>query len=132
MKIDQRNGSWLLVAILGLLLTSCREKPLFERLDSSETGITFANTITDSDTLNILNYQYIYNGGGVGVGDFNGDQKPDVFFAGNQVPSRLYVNEGDMHFKDVTQSAGVNGGGRWCSGVSVVDINADGKLDLYI
>ncbi|GAB4048600.1 VCBS repeat-containing protein [Spirosoma litoris] len=119
------------------ILTSCREKPLFERLDSSETGITFANTITDSDTLNILNYQYIYNGGGVGVGDFNGDQKPDVFFAGNQVSNKLYINETEspdskLHFKDATQSAGVDGGGRWCSGVSVVDINADGKLDVYI
>ncbi|GAB3540157.1 VCBS repeat-containing protein [Spirosoma fluminis] len=132
MKVNQQNGSWLLVTCLVLTLTSCREKPLFERLDSSDTGITFANTITDSDTLNILNYQYIYNGGGVGVGDFNGDQKPDVFFAGNQVSSRLYLNEGDMQFKDVTQSAGVDGGGRWCSGVSVVDINADGKLDLYV
>jgi hypothetical protein len=68
----------------------------------------------------------------VGVGDFNGDQKPDVFFAGNQVSNKLYINKGDMTFRDVTQSAGVGGSGRWCSGVSVVDINADGKLDVYI
>ncbi|WP_461135264.1 CRTAC1 family protein [Spirosoma lituiforme] len=137
MKRSHRNGAWLLPVAFLFLLSSCREKPLFERLNSSETGITFANTITDSDTLNILNYQYIYNGGGVGVGDFNGDQKPDVFFAGNQVSNRLYVNEtetggGSLHFKDVTQKAGVEGGGRWCSGVSVVDVNADGKLDVYI
>ena len=123
---------WLVSAGFALLLTGCKEKPLFERLNSSDTGITFANTITDSDTLNILNYQYIYNGGGVGVGDFNGDQKPDVFLAGNQVSNKLYVNAGDMTFRVVTQSAGVGGGGRWCSGVSVVDINADGKLDAYI
>ena len=137
MKLPSRNGAWLLPLAFLFLLSACREKPLFERLDSSETGITFANTITDSDTLNILNYQYIYNGGGVGIGDFNGDQKPDVFFSGNQVPNRLYINEtetgsGKFHFKDVTQSAGVGGGGRWCSGVSVVDINADGKLDVYV
>ncbi|WP_080237513.1 FG-GAP-like repeat-containing protein [Spirosoma rigui] len=125
-------GAWSFVAGLALLLTGCKEKPLFERLSSSDTGITFSNTITDSDSLNILNYQYIYNGGGVGVGDFNGDQKPDLFFAGNQVPNKLYVNEGDMAFRDVSQSAGVGGGGRWCSGVSVVDVNADGKLDVYV
>ena len=127
-----RPGGWLLLVAFVFLLTGCNEKPLFERLSSSDTGITFANTITESDTLNILNYQYIYNGGGVGVGDFNGDQKPDVFFAGNQVSNKLYLNRGDMKFRDVTQSAGVGGGGRWCSGVSVVDVNADGKLDLYI
>ena len=137
MKLFPLNGAWLFPVALLLLLSSCREKPLFERLDSSDTGITFANTITDTDTLNILNYQYIYNGGGVGIGDFNGDQKPDVFFAGNQVPNRLYINEtetgsGNFHFNDVTQSAGIGGGGRWCSGVSVVDINADGKLDVYV
>lgn len=132
MTLRTKSQLWLAVTAFSLLLTGCKEKPLFERLDSSDTGITFANTITDSDTLNILNYQYIYNGGGVGVGDFNGDQKPDVFFAGNQVSNKLYVNTGDMKFRDVTQSAGVGGGGRWCSGVSVVDVNADGKLDVYI
>ncbi|MCX6213145.1 FG-GAP-like repeat-containing protein [Spirosoma sp.] len=136
MKSSFRNSGWVVSVAFLFLLTGCREKPLFERLDSSDTGITFANTITDSDTLNILNYQYIYNGGGVGVGDFNGDQKPDVFFAGNQVPNRLYINEtetgGSLHFKDVTQVAGVGGNGRWCSGVSVVDVNADGKMDVYV
>ena len=137
MKLLISFRAYLVMAGFALVLSSCKEKPLFERLDSSDTGITFANTITDTDTLNILNYQYIYNGGGVGVGDFNGDQKPDIFFAGNQVSNKLYVNQtapgrGDMKFRDVTQSAGVGGAGRWCSGVAVVDVNADGKLDLYI
>ncbi|WP_420149609.1 VCBS repeat-containing protein [Spirosoma sp.] len=137
MKRFCRNSVWLLPIAFLFLITSCREKTLFERLNSSDTGITFANTITNSDTLNILKYQYFYNGGGVGVGDFNGDQKPDVFFAGNQVSNKLYINETEsagssIHFKDITQSAGVGGSGRWCSGVSVVDINADGKLDVYV
>ncbi len=135
MKRLQYYSAGLLLALL-FLLTGCKETSLFERLDAADTGITFANTITDSDSLNILNYQYIYNGGGVGIGDFNGDQKPDVFFAGNQVSSKLYINEtetgGDMHFRDVTESAGVTGNGRWSSGVAVVDVNADGKLDLYV
>ncbi len=121
---------------LSTLLTACHDKPLFDRLPGSETGIMFNNRVLDSDSLNILNYQYIYNGGGVGIGDFNGDGKPDVFFSGNQVSNKLYLNETepshDLHFRDVTASAGVDGRGRWCSGVSVVDINADGKLDLYL
>ncbi|GAB3952731.1 VCBS repeat-containing protein [Spirosoma harenae] len=137
MKRHFNSIAWLLPIATLFLLTACSEKKLFDRLSSSDTGITFANTVTNSDTLNILSYQYFYNGGGVGVGDFNGDQKPDVFFAGNQVSNRLYINEtetgeGSFHFKDVTESAGVNGAGRWCSGVSVVDINADGKLDVYV
>ncbi|WP_461108096.1 VCBS repeat-containing protein [Spirosoma koreense] len=137
MKLPFRNGAWLVPIAFLFLITSCREKTLFERLSASETGITFNNTITNSDTLNILNYQYFYNGGGVGVGDFNGDQKPDIFFAGNQVSNKLYINDteaggGKIHFKDATQSAGVGGSGRWSSGVSVVDINADGKLDVYV
>lgn len=137
MKRIVGNGAWLAPLALLILLTGCKEKPLFERLDAADTGITFANTITDSDSLNILNYQYIYNGGGVGVGDFNGDQKPDVFFAGNQVPSKLYLNDtesggGSIQFRDVTETAGVGGSGRWCSGVTVVDINADGRQDVYV
>ncbi len=134
MKRLIQSGLVCLIALL--VLAGCKEKPLFERLDAADTGIAFANTITDSDSLNILNYQYIYNGGGVGIGDFNGDQKPDVFFAGNQVSSKLYINETepgtDMHFRDVTESAGVTGSGRWSSGVAVVDVNADGKMDLYV
>ena len=137
MKLLRQSNIYLVLLSTSFLFTACKEKPLFERLDSSETGISFANTLTDSDTLNILNYQYFYNGGGVGVGDFNGDGKPDVFFAGNQVSNRLYLNDtesgaGTFHFKDVTQTAGVDGKGRWSSGVSIVDINADGKLDVYV
>ncbi|AQG81741.1 VCBS repeat-containing protein [Spirosoma montaniterrae] len=132
MKFVHQSCAWLPLLVLFASLSGCKEKPLFERLDSSETGIEFANTITDSDSLNILNYQYIYNGGGVGVGDFNGDDKPDLFFAGNQVANKLYLNEGDLKFRDVTGTAGVGGQGRWCSGVSVVDVNADGKMDVYV
>ena len=137
MNLFTKNRAWLLPIAALLLLTSCRDKTMFERLDASQTGIAFANTLTDTDSLNILNYQYFYNGGGVGVGDFNGDQKPDVFFAGNQVSNRLYINQTEsatdkLHFTDVTDLAGVGGSGRWCSGVSVVDVNADGKLDVYV
>ena len=125
------RSSWLLLlgAIIGL--TACREKPLFERIESGESGITFANTITENDSLNVVNFEYIYNGGGVGAGDFNNDGLQDVYFSGNQVPGRLYLNRGGMHFTDVTIPAGLLTNA-WCTGVSLVDINADGLLDLYI
>ena len=125
-------------SVLGFLLligcSSCKEKPLFERLDSSDTGITFANTITESDTLNVLDFEYIYNGGGVGVGDVNNDGLSDVFFSGNQVPSRLYINRstpGTIRFEDITQQVGI-AHTSWSTGVSLVDINGDGLLDLYV
>lgn len=124
---------YLILLIPVFILVSCsRHHTLFERLGSSYTGIHFDNAIRDSDSLNILNYEYIYNGGGVAVADFNGDGKPDLYFTGNMVPNRLYLNEGHMHFKDVTKEAHAEGEGKWCSGVSVVDINNDGRPDLYI
>lgn len=106
--------------------------PLFKALPSSYTGVTFNNTISENDTLNILNQANIYNGGGVGIGDFNNDSLPDIYFAGNMVSNKLYLNGGAMKFKDQTQIAGVGGDGRWCTGVSVIDINADGWLDIYV
>jgi hypothetical protein len=107
-------------------------KPLFRLLPSSQTGVRFANTITESDSLNILNQANIYNGGGVGIGDFNNDGLPDIYFAGNMVSNHLYINKGALKFEDVTTAAGVDGAGRWCTGVSVIDINNDGLLDIYV
>ena len=106
-------------------------RPLFKLLSSSQTGITFANTIPTSDSINVLTNVYLYNGGGVGVGDIDNDGLPDVFFTGNMVSSRLYLNRGNMRFEDITQSAGVTTS-RWASGVSLVDINSDGFLDIYL
>ena len=106
--------------------------PLFRLLPSSATGISFSNTITENDTLNILNQANIYNGGGVGIGDFNNDGLVDIYLAGNMVSNKLYLNKGALKFDDRTKEAGVAGEGRWCTGVSVVDINADGLLDIYV
>lgn len=118
------------------LLTACSKKQdaptLFKLLDPSATGINFKNTIVESDSINILNHPYLYNGAGVGIGDFNHDGLPDAYFAGNMVPGKLFLNKGGLKFDDITTTAGVNGGGRWCTGVSVVDINNDGWLDIYV
>ncbi|HEV3411211.1 MAG TPA: VCBS repeat-containing protein [Puia sp.] len=103
----------------------------FTDLPASATGIDFKNTITENDSLNMFVNEYTYMGGGVGVGDFNRDGLPDLFFAGNQVSSRLYLNKGRMRFEDITQRAGVSTD-TWCTGVSVVDINNDGWPDIYV
>ena len=111
--------------------TGERASPIFKLLDSGQTGITFANTITTNDSLNIQSDVYLYNGAGVAVGDIDNDGLPDIYFAGNMVSSRLYLNKGQMRFDDITQRAGV-GTTRWASGTTMVDINHDGFLDIYV
>jgi hypothetical protein len=118
---------------LPFFFLSCKHQPQFFRsLTTQQTGISFNNQITEKPGLSVLNYEYIYNGGGVGIGDFNNDSLPDIFFSGNMVSCKLYLNKGNMRFADVTDAAGAGGEGKWCKGVSVVDINNDGLMDIYI
>src|SRR5438105_7102020 len=122
----------LLVALLGGSGCSRNsERPLFKLLTPGETGVSFANTITSSDSMNVQTDVYIYNGAGVAVGDINKDGLPDIFFSGNMVSSRLYLNKGGMRFEDITQRAGVTTR-RWATGATMVDINNDGYLDIYV
>ena len=123
-----------MLALIGCsVLTGCKGKAtLFERIPSSHSGIDFNNRIIEDDSVNPMDMTNLYNGGGVGIGDFNGDGRPDIYFTGNRVSNRLYLNEGDFHFRDVTREAGVDGGGEWCRGVAVVDINNDGWPDIYV
>ena len=124
---------FFLLLLLGIRHGFAQDRsPLFKFHPSSYTGIRFNNTLTESDSINILAQANIYNGAGVGVGDFNNDGLVDLYFAGNMVSNKLYINRGVMKFDDVTNAAGVGGEGRWCTGVSVVDINADGRLDIYV
>src|SRR5260221_11453868 len=119
--------------IFILFAAGCKSDPktLFQLLPSTETGITFSNTIVETDSFNILTYEYIYNGGGVAISDFNNDGPQDVFFLGNQIGNTLYLNKGDFHFEDITSRAGVNMPGIWNSGVAVADINTDGGIAVY-
>ncbi|WP_419701363.1 VCBS repeat-containing protein [Mucilaginibacter sp. NFX135] len=111
---------------------ACKKPTLFEKIPSSYSGITFSNTIVENEKINPLTMLNIYNGGGVGIGDFNNDGLPDIYFIGNAVPNRLYLNKDNMKFEDVTVKAGVGGKGGWGRGVAVVDINNDGLPDIYV
>ena len=122
----------LLVALGWLNGCTHDEGPrLLKLLTPHQTGIGFANTITTSDSQNVQSDVYIYNGAGVAVGDIDNDGLPDIFFTGNMVSSRLYLNKGNMRFADITESAGVQTT-RWASGATMVDINGDGYLDIYV
>ncbi len=108
------------------------QSPLFEILDQDKTGIDFNNKLTPTQQFNVFKYMYYFNGAGVGAGDFNNDGKIDLFFAANQGDDKLYLNQGGLKFKDVTAEAKIPEDGGWSTGVSVVDINNDGLLDIYI
>lgn len=117
--------------ILGTI--SCNKKTtLFQFISSDHSHIHFNNKIVENDSINPFDVTNIYNGGGVGIGDFNNDGLQDVYFTGGQVSSKLYLNKGDFKFEDVTNAAKVDGNGKWCRGVAVVDINNDGWQDIYV
>ena len=116
------------------MVISCQKKEntLFTQVSSDHSGITFNNKIIETDSFNILTTEYIFNGGGVAVGDFNNDNKQDLFFTGNQVANKLYLNQGDFKFKDVSKESGIEATNKWKTGVSLIDINSDGFLDIYV
>ena len=101
-------------------------------MPSNKTGITFKNILSETEEFNILTYGYIYNGGGVSVGDINNDGLQDLYFTGSMVGSRLYLNKGDFEFEEIAQKAGVFAEGLWNTGTTMADVNADGLLDIYV
>src|SRR5215213_1078574 len=107
MKKDIFHFFLSVVTVLLLLACNQSNRALFTRLSSNSTGISFSNNITENDSVNILTYYYCYNGGGVGIADFNNDGLQDVFFTGNMVSSKLYLNKGKMQFQDITKAAGI-------------------------
>lgn len=129
-----RGLLWVIcgVIFLGASCTKNQSDPLFIKRPSSHTGITFKNQLVETPELNILNYLYYYNGGGVAAGDFNNDGLIDLYFTSNQGEDKLYINQGGFKFTDVTVQAGIENAHGWTTGVTHVDINYDGLLDLYI
>lgn len=122
----------LLPIVLLILLASCAEKTRFELLSSERTGISFVNEVHESDSMNVINFEYIYNGAGVGVVDLNNDGLQDMIFTGNQVAPRIYLNKDNFKFTDISDSFENLDDGSWYSGVTHVDINSDGWQDIYL
>lgn len=120
------------MVLLASLASCSEEATLFREIPSEHSKVDFNNLLTESDSLNILDYEYMYNGGGVGIADFNNDGLQDIVFTGNLVSNRLYLNQGDFRFKDVSELIGADQHNLWSHGVSIVDINNDGWEDIYI
>ena len=130
---------YLIILLFLIFCASCKRDngvklkgTLFQLVPSSQTGIKFINKIKDDGKYNVLNYRNFYNGGGVAIGDVNNDGKPDIFFTSNQGDCKLYINKGNWKFEDVTAKSGLNKYHRWHTGVTMVDINGDGWLDIYV
>ena len=128
----RKRGVVFFTCLIFFFASCNRHKTLFETVSPGQSGILFNNEIKETDSLNVLSVSNIYNGGGVGIGDFNQDGLPDIYFSGNLVPNKLYLNRGNFKFEDVTAVSGTDGSGKWCRGVSVVDINNDGWPDIYV
>ena len=128
--------AFLLSTTLVLILSGCsnteERDTVFVKLPSNSTGIEFENTLVSSDDFNVFRYRNFYNGGGVGIGDINNDGLADIYLISNQNENKLYLNKGDFKFEDITKQSGVGGNRGWSTGVSIVDINSDGLLDLYV
>ncbi|MDO6432048.1 VCBS repeat-containing protein [Flavitalea sp. BT771] len=134
-----RNTVSLICLTFFTLLQGCRngekkpvKDPLFTVMDKASTGLDFSNTLRPTKEFNVFDYMYFYNGGGIGAADLNNDGMTDLFFAANQGNNRLYLNQGNMHFRDITAAAGIPQDKGWSTGVSVVDINNDGLEDIYV
>ncbi len=124
----------LLFLILSFLMIGCKQKNIliFNKIPSSKSNIHFTNTIIENDSINPIEMEFLYNGGGVALADFNGDSLADVFFTGNMVSNKMYINKTALTFEDVTTTANVGGDGKWFNGAAVIDINNDGKKDIYL
>jgi hypothetical protein len=124
------------VLVFTLAISGCApnemEQPLFVTLDKSKTGLDFANKLTATNEFNVFKYMYFYNGAGVGAGDFNNDGLIDLFFSANQQQNKLFLNSGELRFNDVSDRAKIPNDSSWSTGVSVIDINNDGLLDIYV
>lgn len=125
-------GLWVLIGGCSASEDPARDETQFKLLDPRRTKVEFVNALEYTETVNTYTFKNFYNGGGVGLGDFNNDSLPDIFFTGNLVSNKLYLNKGNLTFEEITEKAGLGTSGTWSTGVSVVDINGDGWLDIYV
>jgi enediyne biosynthesis protein E4 len=125
----------LLILLLCIIFFSCKnDTPLFSLIPSSESGITFKNTVTENEVINLYDFHNMYNGAGVAIGDINNDNLPDIFFTANMTDDKLYLNKGNLRFEDISEKAGIlkKNNDNWSTGVTMADVNADGLLDIYV
>src|SRR4051794_11767005 len=128
-----QKAACCIVVLFCIANSSYAQQPLFQLLSSKQTGVAFRNDISEDESLNVLAYEYFYNGGGVAVGDLNGDGLQDLVFTANMKPDKVYLNLGGMKFKDITKEAGLEGRkGGWKTGVTIADVNGDGLPDIYL
>ncbi|CAH0994670.1 hypothetical protein EMA8858_00782 [Emticicia aquatica] len=122
------------LSVILFLLIGCKNNSdtIFEKLDADDTNIHFINKIEETETDNVLSYEYFYNGGGVAAADFNNDGLTDLYFTANQGEDKLYINKGNLAFEDVTEKSGIKWNGEWKTGVTIVDINNDGWQDIFV
>jgi enediyne biosynthesis protein E4 len=125
------------VSLFSLLLLSCQheqkqEKFMLRLVSSEESRLSFTNALHESPALNIITFEYFYNGAGIGVGDFNRDGLQDLFFSSNMGENKLYLNQNNFQFEEMTVQAGIINSGKWATGVSIIDINQDGWQDIYL
>jgi hypothetical protein len=124
---------WYIFTLLAVSHTEAQKStPLFTLLKPDATGIRFTNKVREDDSLHVLVYEYLYNGHGIGIADFNNDGLQDVFISGNATPNKLFLNKGSLKFDDITKVAAVAGNGTWSTGVSIADVNGDGLADIYV
>ncbi len=132
-RLKRADNLVFVIFIIFIFLISCsNNKDRFKQISSKKSKVDFNNEIFEDDSFNIIEYGHIYNGGGVAIADFNNDDLQDLYFTGNMVSNKLYLNQGDFEFKDVTEASNSDGENKWCYGVAVVDINNDGFKDIYI
>lgn len=135
MKSDSWHNAFLTILLIlwgGCTISNQEEdETLFKNIPASHTGVNFTNEVSYDKDFNVISFPFLYNGAGVATGDINNDGLPDLYFAGNRTSSRLYLNKGNLKFKDITDNSGTSTNG-WAGGVSMVDINGDGYLDIYV
>ena len=132
------NFNFFKVLIILIFFSSCKEKSdvnfsnLYNKVDSVYSGVNFSNDLVDNSEMNIVEYLYFYNGGGVALGDINNDGLDDIYLTANQKPDQLYLNLGDLKFKNISNNLGIENQSSWSTGVSMADVNGDGWLDIYV